>query len=33
MSHFARRMRYVVKRLLQAIPIVLAIIVMNFFLL
>ncbi len=33
MSHFARRMRYVVKRLLQAIPIVLAIVVLNFFLL
>ncbi len=32
-SHFARRMRYVVKRLLQAIPIVLAIIILNFFLL
>lgn len=33
MSHFARRMRYVAKRLLQAIPIVLAIVVLNFFLL
>ncbi|MDW3222986.1 MAG: ABC transporter permease [Paracoccaceae bacterium] len=33
MSHFARRMRYVVKRLLQAIPIVLAIIILNFLLL
>ncbi|MEL6280854.1 MAG: ABC transporter permease [Pseudomonadota bacterium] len=33
MSHFARRMRYVVKRLLQAIPIVIAIVVLNFFLL
>lgn len=33
MSHTARRLRYVVKRLLQAIPIVLAIIVLNFFLL
>jgi peptide/nickel transport system permease protein len=33
MSHFARRARYVVKRLVQAIPIVLAIVVLNFFLL
>lgn len=33
MSHFARKMRYVVKRLLQAIPIVLAIVILNFFLL
>lgn len=33
MSLFARRVRYVVKRLLQAIPIVLAIIILNFFLL
>lgn len=33
MSHFARRMRYVVKRLLQAIPIVLAIVILNFLLL
>ncbi|MEM9031569.1 MAG: ABC transporter permease, partial [Pseudomonadota bacterium] len=33
MSHFARRMRYVAKRLLQAIPIVIAIVVVNFFLL
>jgi peptide/nickel transport system permease protein len=32
-SHFARKMRYVVKRLLQAIPIVLAIVILNFFLL
>lgn len=33
MSHFARRMRYVVKRLLQAIPIILAIVILNFLLL
>lgn len=33
MSHFTRRLRYVVKRLLQAIPIVLAIIILNFLLL
>lgn len=33
MSHLARRLRYVVKRLVQAIPIVLAIVVLNFFLL
>ncbi|MDW4499375.1 ABC transporter permease [Sulfitobacter sp. D35] len=33
MSHFARRLRYVVKRLVQAVPIVLAIIVLNFCLL
>ena len=33
MDHFTRRLRYVVKRLLQAIPIVFAIIVVNFFLL
>ena len=33
MSHTARRLRYVVKRLLQAVPIVLAIVVMNFLLL
>lgn len=33
MSHFTRRIRYVVKRLLQAIPIVLAIVILNFFLL
>ncbi|NIA67871.1 ABC transporter permease [Pelagibius litoralis] len=33
MDHFTRRIRYVLKRLLQAVPIVLAIIVMNFFLL
>lgn len=33
MSHNTRRLRYVVKRLLQAIPIVFAIVIMNFFLL
>ena len=33
MSHAARRLRYVLKRLLQAIPIVFAIVIMNFFLL
>lgn len=33
MSHSTRRLRYVVKRLLQAVPIVFAIIIMNFFLL
>ncbi|MEM9370267.1 MAG: ABC transporter permease, partial [Pseudomonadota bacterium] len=33
MNHTTRRLRYVLKRLLQAIPIVLAIVVMNFFLL
>jgi len=33
MSHFARRGRYVIKRLVQAIPIVLAIVVLNFCLL
>ncbi|MEM9138790.1 MAG: ABC transporter permease [Pseudomonadota bacterium] len=33
MTHSARRLRYVVKRLLQAVPIVFAIVVMNFFLL
>jgi len=33
MSHGAKRFRYVVKRLLQAIPVVIAILVINFFLL
>ena len=33
MNHSTRRLRYVLKRLLQAIPIVIAIVVMNFFLL
>ena len=33
MNHGAKRFRYVVKRLLQAIPVVLAIVVINFFLL
>ncbi|MEM7238856.1 MAG: ABC transporter permease, partial [Pseudomonadota bacterium] len=33
MNHSARRMRYVLKRLLQAVPIVFAIVIMNFFLL
>lgn len=33
MDHFTKRFRYVLKRLLQAIPIVLAIVVVNFFLL
>ncbi|MEM0922721.1 MAG: ABC transporter permease [Pseudomonadota bacterium] len=33
MSHTTRRLRYVVKRLLQAVPIIFAILVMNFFLL
>ncbi|MEM8691922.1 MAG: ABC transporter permease [Pseudomonadota bacterium] len=33
MGHFAKRARYVIKRLLQAVPIVFAIIVVNFFLL
>jgi len=33
MSHAATRSRYVLKRLLQAVPVVLAIIVVNFFLL
>ncbi len=33
MSHTAKRLRYVLKRLLQALPIVLAIIIVNFFLL
>ena len=33
MSHGAKRLRYVLKRLLQAVPIVLAIIIVNFFLL
>ncbi|MBX2853731.1 MAG: ABC transporter permease [Rhodobacteraceae bacterium] len=33
MSHSARRLRYVLKRLIQALPIVLAIVIMNFFLL
>lgn len=33
MSHSSRRARYVIKRLLQAIPIVLAIVILNFFLL
>ncbi|MGD1923890.1 MAG: ABC transporter permease [Paracoccaceae bacterium] len=33
MTHSTRRLRYVLKRLIQAIPIVIAIVVMNFFLL
>ncbi|MEM8792343.1 MAG: ABC transporter permease [Pseudomonadota bacterium] len=33
MNHSTRRLRYVLKRLLQAVPIVFAIIIMNFFLL
>ena len=33
MDHFTRRMRYVLKRLLQAVPIIIAIVVVNFFLL
>ena len=33
MSHTTKRLRYVLKRLLQAIPIVFAIIIVNFFLL
>ena len=33
MNHSTRRLRYVLKRLLQAIPIVFAIVIMNFFLL
>ncbi len=33
MNHSVKRLRYVLKRLLQALPIVLAIIVVNFFLL
>ncbi|MEM7687373.1 MAG: ABC transporter permease, partial [Pseudomonadota bacterium] len=33
MNHSTRRLRYVLKRLIQAIPIVIAIVVMNFFLL
>ena len=33
MSHSAKRVRYVLKRLLQAIPVILAILVVNFFLL
>lgn len=33
MNHSTRRLRYVLKRLVQAIPIVIAIVVMNFFLL
>ena len=33
MTHSTRRLRYVLKRLVQAIPIVIAIVVMNFFLL
>ncbi|MEO1610779.1 MAG: hypothetical protein AAFU55_00230, partial [Pseudomonadota bacterium] len=33
MSHASRRIRYVLKRLLQAVPIVLAIVILNFFLL
>lgn len=33
MDHFTRRMRYVLKRLLQAVPIILAIVIVNFFLL
>ena len=33
MGHSAKRLKYVLKRLLQALPIVLAIVVVNFFLL
>jgi len=33
MSHTVRRLRYVLKRLLQSLPIILAIVVVNFFLL
>ena len=33
LSHVARRARYVVKRLVQAVPIILAIVVLNFCLL
>lgn len=33
MDHLTRRMRYVLKRLLQAVPIIIAIVVVNFFLL
>jgi len=33
MSHGAKRVRYVLKRLLQAVPVILAILVVNFFLL
>ena len=33
MNHGAKRIRYVLKRLLQAIPVVLAIIIVNFLLL
>ena len=33
MSHTVRRLRYVLKRLLHSLPIILAIVVMNFFLL
>jgi len=33
MSHGTKRIRYVLKRLLQAVPVILAILVVNFFLL